>query len=275
MRVCILTTEYSLATNIALEKLLNHKKIIKNNIEIVGVLSTNHVNILRINTWKKLIKFIQTSGIIFAIKTIAINTWQKLNLKIVRYLYPRSQRKIFEVSELCEQHNIPYFAVDSINNSSSKKIIKDLDIDTIVSCLLLEKVDTEVLSMPINGAINFHPALFKDHRGTFSGFWALLNRKKYAGATVHFMTQNFDEGEIITQRKFFIRANDSMNCINEKSSVVGGVLLAKALVKIEKRNIRTQQIKKWSPLLSMPNVKQANLFRKYHYIMRRKDFWRS
>lgn len=274
MKVCVVTTEYSLATNIALKKLVDHKALKRHKVEIVSIVSTNHVNPLTTEAWVKFGKFVKKSGFWFTLKYMGLNTWQKVNLKINRLFIPLKKRELFEVSELCRQNKIQYLTLNSVNTPEFKKYLEKNGIEVLVSCLLLEKVKADILDTPPQGSINFHPGLFDQHRGTFSGFWALFNKRQTAGATIHFMTPNFDEGEILSQQKFRVKAHDSMNCVNEKSAKIGGRLMAQTLVKIKKKQVKAQKIKKWSPLFSMPNTKQVNAFTKAYYLVRARDWWR-
>ena len=274
MRVFVLTTEYGLATHLAFQTLAEHKALKRNGIEIVGVASTQHVSGWNAKAWQRLWRLMQKAGVWFAVKNVLFTAWQALWLRLAKYFWPNHKRHLFEVEEICVRHRIPYYSTPSVNNATTLKLIKKSRAQVVVSCLLLEKVGAELLALPELGAINFHPALFTHHRGTFSGFWALLNGHKHAGATVHYMTENFDEGDIITQRRFFIKPSYSMSCVNEKSGIIGGALLAKALVKIKRRKAKVSATKGWAPLQSSPTLAQAQAFAKRYSLFRFKNLWR-
>ncbi len=53
-----------------------------------------------------------------------------------------------------------------------------------------------------DAAINFHPGILPEYRGSFSVPWSIINNEKYVGYTYHLMTKNVDKGKIILQEKF-------------------------------------------------------------------------
>jgi methionyl-tRNA formyltransferase len=52
---------------------------------------------------------------------------------------------------------------------------------------------------------NFHPAPLPEYRGRNLCYHAILNGEKEFGATIHYMDENFDTGDIIEVRRFDIQ----------------------------------------------------------------------
>ena len=50
--------------------------------------------------------------------------------------------------------------------------------------------------------INFHPAPLPDYGGRNVAYHAILNKESHFGATIHYMNEDFDGGDIIETRKF-------------------------------------------------------------------------
>ena len=50
--------------------------------------------------------------------------------------------------------------------------------------------------------INFHPAPLPDYGGRNIAYHAILNKESHFGATIHYMNEEFDGGDIIETRKF-------------------------------------------------------------------------
>lgn len=59
--------------------------------------------------------------------------------------------------------------------------------------------------------INFHPAPLPDYGGRNVAYHAILNKESYFGATIHYMDENFDGGEIIHTRKFKVSKDATSN----------------------------------------------------------------
>jgi methionyl-tRNA formyltransferase len=56
-----------------------------------------------------------------------------------------------------------------------------------------------LLRLPRCGCINLHFGLLPRYGGCYPVAWAILNGEQYAGVTLHYMTERFDEGDVIAQ----------------------------------------------------------------------------
>jgi len=65
------------------------------------------------------------------------------------------------------------------------------------------------------GAVNLHPSLLPYNRGWHTPSWSILEGTP-AGATLHFMTERLDEGEIIAQREVEVRLDDTANSLYQR-----------------------------------------------------------
>ena len=62
------------------------------------------------------------------------------------------------------------------------------------------KIPKYVLDTIKKGGINFHPSYLPYNRGRHSTFWGIVKNKPL-GASAHWLNLNFDDGEIIYQKK--------------------------------------------------------------------------
>ncbi len=274
MKVVILTSDWYLSPKIAIKTFLENPLLKKYGIKVVGIVSASNFQFNK-KTYLSISKFIKRSGLKFFLKNAFLNIWQSLTVKFAKYFIPNEKRIYFNIEELAEMNGASYLALSDINSKESKKFIKKLKPNYLVSSLLLQIIDKEMLNIPTEGSINFHPALTQIHRGTFSSFWTLLKNWRKTGATVHFMTEKVDDGEIIIQKHFFTSKSDTINCINEKTAKLGGNLLAKALVKIKKKKKRTSFLKKLGGLFHHPSKKDIKNFKKNGgALIKIKDFFK-
>ena len=72
-----------------------------------------------------------------------------------------------------------------------------------------------------NSIINIHPALLPKHGG--KGMYGhhvheaiLKNKEKVHGITIHFVNENFDEGQSVFQKSFDLEKEDNMDSISKK-----------------------------------------------------------
>jgi phosphoribosylglycinamide formyltransferase-1 len=101
------------------------------------------------------------------------------------------------------------------------RLLKNLQVDLIVLAGFLWLVPASLLHAFPNKIINLHPALLPKHGG--KGMYGdnvhkavLAAKDEESGITIHFVSENFDEGEIIHQSRFKIDADDNLEVIKFK-----------------------------------------------------------
>jgi phosphoribosylglycinamide formyltransferase-1 len=101
------------------------------------------------------------------------------------------------------------------------KLLKNLQVDLIVLAGFLWLVPVSLLKAFPNKIINLHPALLPKYGG--AGMYGdhvhkavLANNEEESGITIHFVDENFDEGEIIHQSRFKIEPGDNLEMIKFK-----------------------------------------------------------
>lgn len=100
-------------------------------------------------------------------------------------------------------------------------ILKRLEIDLIVLAGFLWLVPENLLKAYPNKIINIHPALLPKHGG--KGMYGdrvhkavLAAGDEEHGITIHFVNENFDEGEVIYQGRFKVEKDDTLETIKFK-----------------------------------------------------------
>ncbi len=262
MKVILLTTHNHIAACVSVHTMLKNTLLKKHNIEVVGIVSSEPYE----NKQKQIAKLkqiIRKSGLSFGLKLIIVGFIQLVSLKIARLVKGEKNRTYFEIDEIANKHGIAYLRTQNINSDEVKTFIENHKSDYLVSCGLLQLVKKHILDLPIEGSINFHPSLIQEHRGTFSSFWALFRRTTTSGATVHFMTEKFDDGDVIVQKKFFVHPSDTLYSVDEKSAKIGGNLIVKALVKLKRKKTKKIFIHSLAKMLSVPSREDIEIVQKH------------
>ena len=76
-------------------------------------------------------------------------------------------------------------------------------------------ISKEVLIIPKIGFLNLHPSFLPYNKGWNTPSWAILDKTPY-GATLHFMDQTLDEGDIIHQKRIDVLTVDTANNLYKK-----------------------------------------------------------
>ena len=100
-------------------------------------------------------------------------------------------------------------------------ILNRLEIDIVVLAGFLWLVPENLLKAYPNKIINIHPSLLPKHGG--KGMYGdrvhkavLAAGDEEHGITIHFVNENFDEGEVIYQGRFKVEAEDTLETIKFK-----------------------------------------------------------
>ncbi len=101
------------------------------------------------------------------------------------------------------------------------RLLKNLQVDLIVLAGFLWLAPGSLLKAFPNKIINLHPALLPKHGG--KGMYGdhvhnavLTAHDEESGITIHFVSDKFDEGEIIHQSRFKIESEDNLEVIKFK-----------------------------------------------------------
>lgn len=100
------------------------------------------------------------------------------------------------------------YDIDFINKNYS--ILADYDTDYIFGIHFPYIISKPLLSIPKVGFLNLHPAFLPYNKGWHTPSWAILDKTKY-GATLHFMSNDLDAGDIINQTEIEVKPNVTAN----------------------------------------------------------------
>lgn len=89
-------------------------------------------------------------------------------------------------------------------------MMRDLNLDYVIGIHFPLIVPKKVLELPREGVLNLHPAFLPFNRGWHNSAWAMLDKTPY-GATLHFMSEQLDGGDIVHQKRLSISPADTAN----------------------------------------------------------------
>jgi methionyl-tRNA formyltransferase len=99
--------------------------------------------------------------------------------------------------------------------SESTALLRQLDLDYIISAHFPCVVPETVLFIPRIGVLNLHPAYLPYNRGWHTPSWALLEETPI-GATLHFMDVGIDTGDIVHQKRLDVSAGDTAHTLYQR-----------------------------------------------------------
>ncbi len=86
-----------------------------------------------------------------------------------------------------------------------------------------------LLAIPSRGALNMHGSLLPKYRGRVPVNWAIIHGETETGATLHYMTEKPDAGDIVAQTGVPILPDDTAGEVFAKVTVASELTLARVL----------------------------------------------
>jgi len=140
-----------------------------------------------------------------------------------------------------QQNGIGSIVAANVNAPETIEQIKSQNPDLIVSVSMNQIVKKDILEMPPKRCINVHCAPLPRYGGMSPYVWALANNEDHSAATIHFMEEGLDEGDIIVQEKVNVLKHDSAFCLFHRCCTLAGRLLPKVVDEIENGTVTSYQ----------------------------------
>jgi len=104
-----------------------------------------------------------------------------------------------EIARLAREAKVSYYIYDSSDNLYSHISKFGVLLDLGILAWWPKIIEPNILRLPEDGFINFHPSLLPHNRGKHYNFWAIVERAPF-GVTLHFADKDVDSGDLICQK---------------------------------------------------------------------------
>ena len=135
----------------------------------------------------------------------------------------------------CNGAGIKTFDASKIRSNVVLQNLLEGGIDIVVVGAFGQILDKKILDSSVHGALNFHPSLLPDYRGGSPIEEMLIRGDKEGGVTLHWMSEEVDEGSIVANARIMIAYFDDYSTLLEKS-LQQGVSLLEDLFAIDIKN---------------------------------------
>ena len=167
---------------------------------------------------KNLIQFSKKRKSPISIDLIISNNLKSKGLRFAK-IY-RIEKKIFE------------FKKKAIDEKKLLKVLKNKRINLICLAGFMKILSGNFIKIFKGKILNIHPSLLPKYKGLDTHKRVLVNKEKYTGCTVHFVSSKLDAGEIILQKRIKVKKDDTPKKIAKRVLVQEHKLYPKAILKI-------------------------------------------
>ena len=142
---------------------------------------------------------------------------------------PTEKQWFGSVAATAAEYGIPSIAPPDANTLELERRILDLQPDFIFSFYYRSMLGPSLLRTARRGALNMHGSLLPKYRGRAPVNWAILHGERATGATLHYMVEKADAGEIVDQLAVPILRDDNAQEVFAKVTVAAETILARSL----------------------------------------------
>ena len=125
--------------------------------------------------------------------------------------------------------NFHYVSDSNLNKFLESKLMS-YKFSKVISIGCPCKIDTLIQKKFNIDIFNVHGGIIPFQRGRFSPIKAYKKKHKYIGATIHKITDNFDNGKIISQDSIMVLSNDKIIDLYSKVLKLSSLLLKEFLL---------------------------------------------
>ncbi|WP_413438663.1 formyltransferase [Sulfuriferula sp. GW1] len=133
------------------------------------------------------------------------------------------------VAQLAARYDIPTVTPDDPNTPEFVEKIRALAPDFLFSFYYKLMLKAPLLALPKRGALNMHGSLLPQYRGRVPVNWAIIHGERETGATLHYMTEKPDAGQIVDRQAVPILRDDTAAEVMRKLTCAAEVTLHRAL----------------------------------------------
>lgn len=137
-----------------------------------------------------------------------------------------------DLGPVCHRHGIPFWEFLNVNNPDIVELIRSLQPDLLFVVGLSQLVRDELLAVPANGVIGYHPTKLPEGRGRGAIAWLAMGKAPPA-ASFFQIDEGMDSGPIWFQKPYTVEASDYAQDVIDKVVQAIGVGLDEALPELK------------------------------------------
>jgi methionyl-tRNA formyltransferase len=142
---------------------------------------------------------------------------------------PHENRWYASVAATAADYGLTCVAPESAATAELEARVRSLEPDFLFSFYYRSLLPPALLASARRGALNMHGSLLPKYRGRAPVNWAILRGESETGATLHYMVDRADAGDIVDQLAVPILADDDAREVFVKVTVAAETILARSL----------------------------------------------
>lgn len=142
---------------------------------------------------------------------------------------PGEAQWFMRVADVADELMLPWIAPGDVNAPDVIERVAAIAPDFLFSFYCRQMLKPSLLALARCGALNMHGSLLPFYRGRAPVNWAVLHGERRTGATLHYMADKPDAGDIVAQQAVPILPDDTGRDVFDKVTVAAEICLDAAL----------------------------------------------
>lgn len=134
-----------------------------------------------------------------------------------------------DLKELCRQYNVEIKLCSKPKDKTHFDWLNNRKPDLLVAAGYSKIIPAEILNVPSMGAINCHGGRLPYYRGASPIPWQIINGETEGAASVLVMTENIDDGPMLSTEKYPIGQSETARDITDRVNKIFAKLIPKVV----------------------------------------------
>ncbi|MEP6702162.1 MAG: formyltransferase [Betaproteobacteria bacterium] len=180
-----------------------------------------------------------TSAVVFAYHNVGVRCLRVLlahgiaiPLVVTHRDNPSENIWFGSVADVAAEHGIEVITPADPNAPEIVARIAALAPDFLFSFYYRLMLQAPLLAIPSRGSLNMHGSLLPKYRGRVPVNWAIIHGETETGATLHYMTEKPDNGDIVAQTRVPILPDDTAGEVFDKVTLAAEMTLSEVLPRL-------------------------------------------
>ncbi|MGZ6988167.1 MAG: formyltransferase [Thermoanaerobaculia bacterium] len=173
------------------------------------------------------------SGVGYKCLKTLFDAGESVRLVYTHHDTPGEERWFDSVADLARSHGIePRFVAD-LSDPADEESIRAVQPDFLFSFYFRKMIPGRILALPERGALNMHGSLLPLFRGRSPVNWAILKGATETGASLHYMTEKPDAGDLVDQERVPIGSEDDALTVSRRVADAAARILVRSLPRLK------------------------------------------
>ncbi|MEX2386809.1 MAG: formyltransferase family protein [Phycisphaeraceae bacterium] len=207
-------------------------------------------------------------------KSVAMRVLQSFGVREFAYLaskavlhklldrLPVRRGRYYSVTGVCRAFNVAAHHVPNVNSEQTLALLRDWNVDLLVSLSCPQLFKKKLIDLAPKGCLNLHCSPLPNYRGLYPAFWMLKNNESNAGATLFFVNEAIDGGDVLLRRHYPVDPEETLDAFLKRSKRIGSELIVEGIERVRQGDYQTEPLdEKAGSYYTWPTAEDVRLFK--------------